>query len=146
MSAANNTYILRYAELLLIYAEAILGNDESTSDLGALDAFNRVRSRAGTSTLNSIDFRDIFDEKRRELALEGNTWFELVAWWYFDPNGALEYIAQQNRGRYLPGDPGQSSDDYFSPPGSKMQMPYPESEVLQNPKFNEPPVPFDFGE
>lgn len=146
MSAANNTYMLRFAELLLIYAEAILGNNESTSDLEARAAFNRVRERAGVNTLMTIDFMDIFDEKRRELALEGNTWFELVAWWYFDPNAALDYIAQQNRGRYLPGDPGQSSDDYFSPPGSKMQLPYPESEVLQNPKFNEPPVPFEFGE
>jgi hypothetical protein len=146
MSAANNTYILRYAELLLIYAEAILGNQASTNDAEAVESFNRLRRRAGIAQRSSIDFSQIFDEKRREFALEGNTWFELVAWWYFDPDGALAYIAQQNRGRYLPGDPGQSSDDYFSPPGSKMQMPYPESEVLQNPKFNEPPVPFDFGE
>jgi len=58
----------------------------------------------------------------------------------------LDYIATQNRGRYLPGADEEPSDDYFSPPNSKMQMPYPESEVLQNPLFNEPPVPYDFGE
>jgi hypothetical protein len=146
MSAGNNTYILRFAELLLIYSEAILGNRVSTTDAEALEAFNRVRQRAGVSTRTSLNFMQIFDEKRRELALEGNTWFEIVAWWYFQPEAVLEYIFTQNRGRYLPGAEEEPSDDYFSPPNSKMQMPYPESEVLQNPLFNEPPVPYDFGE
>lgn len=146
MSAGNNTYILRFAELLLIHAESILGNQESTTDADALESFNRVRTRAGVSALGSLTFRNIFDEKRRELALEGNTWFEIVAWWYFDPNATLDYIATQNRGRFLPGTPDDMEDDYYSPPNSKMQLPYPESEVLQNPMFNEPPVPFDFGE
>ena len=146
MSAANNTYILRYAELLLVYAESILGNDATTTDADALAAFNRVRERAGVSSYSELTFRDIFDEKRRELALEGNTWFEIVAWWYFDPDAAILYISGQDRGRYIPGDETQMTHEYYNPPGSKMQMPYPESEVAQNPLFNEPPVPFDFGE
>jgi len=146
MSAANNTYILRFAELLLIYAEAILGNEASTTDPDALEAFNRVRTRAGISGYSELTFRDIFDEKRRELALEGNTWFEIVAWWYFQPDEALAYIATQDRGRYIPGDESQMTHETYSPPSSKMQLPYPESEVAQNPLFNEPPVPFDFGE
>ncbi|MBN1951013.1 MAG: RagB/SusD family nutrient uptake outer membrane protein [Bacteroidales bacterium] len=146
MSAANNTYILRYAEVLLIYAESILGNNSQTNDAEALAAFNQVRSRAGVSEFSTLTFRNIFDEKRREMALEGNTWFEIVAWWYFDPDAALEYIAGQDRGRYIPGDASQTTHEYYSPPGSKMQLPYPESEVAQNPLFNEPPVPYDFGE
>ena len=142
MSAANNTYILRYAELLLIYAEAILGNDASTTDPDALEAFNRVRDRAGVFNLSELTFRDIFDEKRRELALEGNTWFEIVSWWYFRPEEALAYIATQDRGRYLPGE--TSTHETYSPPDSKMQLPYPESEVAQNDLFNQPPVPYNF--
>jgi starch-binding outer membrane protein, SusD/RagB family len=145
MSAANNTYILRFAELLLIYAESILGNVPSTTDPAALEAFNRIRRRAGVSEYSELTFRNIFDEKRRELALEGNTWFEIVAWWYFDPDAALAYITTQDRGRYIPGDETQMTHENYSPPGSKMQLPYPESEVAQNPLFNEPPVPFDFG-
>ena len=41
-----NTYMLRLAEVYLIYAEAILGNSSSTSDAEALKYYNAVRQRA----------------------------------------------------------------------------------------------------
>ena len=47
MAAYINTYMLRLAELYLIYAEAIMGNSSSTSDATALQYFNAVRARAG---------------------------------------------------------------------------------------------------
>ena len=39
----NNTYMLRLAEMYLIYAEAVLGNSASTSDAQALEYFNTIR-------------------------------------------------------------------------------------------------------
>lgn len=84
-----NLPFLRYADLLLIYAEAAneLGN---TGD--ALDALEQVRFRArGNKTflqagvLPQIIVTDkaqlrqlIWKERRVELAIEGNRWFDLV--------------------------------------------------------------------
>ena len=41
------TYILRYADVLLIYAEAVLGGPGTTSDAEAVTAYNAVHTRAG---------------------------------------------------------------------------------------------------
>jgi len=37
----NDTYMLRLAEIYLIYAEATLGNQTSTADATAMDYFNK---------------------------------------------------------------------------------------------------------
>ena len=60
MSTPINTYILRLADVYLMYAEAILGNDESTTDADALFYFNEVRKRAKVDELASITWDDIF--------------------------------------------------------------------------------------
>ena len=52
----NVTYIMRYAELLIIHAEATLAGAGSTSDAGALASINAVRNRAGLTSLTSITF------------------------------------------------------------------------------------------
>jgi hypothetical protein len=41
MSCPINTYMMRLAEVYLIYAEAVLGNNATTSDETALDYFNK---------------------------------------------------------------------------------------------------------
>jgi hypothetical protein len=46
MNSALNTYMIRLAEVYLNYAEAILGNNASTTDAKALQYFNMVRARA----------------------------------------------------------------------------------------------------
>ena len=46
--------MLRLAEVYLIYAEAILGNNPSTDDADAMEYFNKVRKRAGLEPQNSI--------------------------------------------------------------------------------------------
>lgn len=45
MANGLSTHILRLSDIYLVYAEAVLGNSESTSDASALAAFNAVRSR-----------------------------------------------------------------------------------------------------
>jgi len=73
---------MRYAEILLIYAEAL---NESTGNpsLQAYNAINEVRSRAGfTSPLSGLsqqEFRNaVLRERRIELNFEGHRWFDLV--------------------------------------------------------------------
>lgn len=77
----HNMRLIRYSEVLLMYAEA-LANGASvtlTSGYTADMALNEVRSRAGlpasTATLDNI-----YDERRAELALEENRFFDLVRW------------------------------------------------------------------
>ena len=136
----NNTYIMRYAELLLIHAEAVLAGGGSTSDAGALKSINAVRRRAGLSNLTSVTFDDIFLERRKELCFEGDYWFDLGR---IDKTKAISIMSAQNRGdRY--------GARYYTPVYSEdhatndFYMDYPDNEVAKNPKLLDPPVPYTF--
>lgn len=76
----NNFPIIRYADVLLMYAEAL--NEQSAGNADAYTAINRIRSRAGLPALASLsqaDFRDaVLLERRLELAFEGHRWYDLV--------------------------------------------------------------------
>ena len=83
----SSFYVLRYADVLLLLAEAMNESGYSAAD-GAGTAFgylNQVRTRAGlpakdAAALSAQDaFRDaIFSERRVELAFENDRWFDLV--------------------------------------------------------------------
>jgi len=94
---------LRYADILLMYAEA--KNESAGPDQTAVDALNKVRSRADvkmpllefSGSLTKNEFRDIIRHERRiELALEGQRYFDLKRWGMIkevmdktkDPDGA----------------------------------------------------------
>ncbi len=84
----NNKQI-RYAEVLLFYAEAALGqNDPAT----AKDKINEVRSRAGLDDIDSADDKALRHERRVELAMEGHRWFDLVRWEGVDGNGLKAHM------------------------------------------------------
>jgi len=72
----NNWPVIRYADVLLMYAEA-LGESEP-----AYNAINQVRLRAGLDPISAAspgDFTDkLLQERRAELAFEGHRWFDLV--------------------------------------------------------------------
>lgn len=74
-----NWKVLRYADVLLMYAEALNENGKTTE---ALTYLNQVRTRAGLagySGLTQADVRDkIYLERRLELGMEGHRWFDLV--------------------------------------------------------------------
>ncbi len=82
----NNWPFLRFAEVLLIYAEA-LNTQNNGSSQDALDALNRVRNRAGlpdlTGSYTHEAFLDIIkDERYKELAGEGHRLMDLRRWGY----------------------------------------------------------------
>ena len=61
----NNVRLMRYAEVLLMNAEAKVRNGKSG------DApFNEVRTRANMPTVNGVTLEDILDERRIELCSE----------------------------------------------------------------------------
>lgn len=87
----NNYYILRYADILLMYAEAL--NEVSPANISAYEAFNQVRRRSFGLPVNassSVDlaaglskeqFLDsIMLERRKEFAFEGQRRFDLLRW------------------------------------------------------------------
>jgi hypothetical protein len=75
-----NVRILRYSDVLLMYAEALVkGTSVSlTSGLDASGAINQVRTRAGLDNLGTPSLQEIWDERRAELALEEDRYFDLI--------------------------------------------------------------------
>jgi len=132
---ANNTYIMRYADVLLIHAEAILAGGASTSDAAALASFNAVRIRAGLGSFPSITFDNILHERRVEFAYEGEYWFDLGR---IPRPKAIALVQAQNRG-------DKNFAVYLTDvTASDFVLPYPSGDVIKNPKLAEPPVPYTF--
>lgn len=80
--ADNHWPVLRYADVLLMYAEAINEKNSGPSP-EAYKAINDVRARAGLSALSAGLGHDAFalameHERQVELAFEGHRWFDLV--------------------------------------------------------------------
>ena len=94
---STNTVIIRYAEILLIKAEA--ENELNGPTPAAYDAINQIRRRAYWSPYNNVqytpsdgsplelsgltqeEFREKLREERRlEFILEGQRWFDLIRW------------------------------------------------------------------
>ena len=131
---ANTTYIMRYADVLLIYAEAVLGNSASTSDALALDAFNQIKTRAGLQPVTSFTKLEMLKERRCEFAIEGEYWFDLGR---YNRAEAIAIMGAQNRG-------DKNYAAYYTPNESDFLMPYPDAEVAKNPKLLEAPVNYNF--
>ncbi|MEO6549477.1 MAG: RagB/SusD family nutrient uptake outer membrane protein [Ferruginibacter sp.] len=97
----NNTYMLRLAEMYLIYAEATLGNNASTMDAAAMDYFNKVHTRSGLPTrIDPLTLDDILKERFIEFAMEGMGWYDLVSLHYYNPSKAYSILNSQDRGLY----------------------------------------------
>ena len=75
----HNIRILRYSDVLLIYAEALLrGAPIGECGLSADDAVNLIRQRAQIPLLGGVSLHDVWDERRAELAMEEDRFFDLV--------------------------------------------------------------------
>ncbi|WP_299552452.1 RagB/SusD family nutrient uptake outer membrane protein [Seonamhaeicola sp.] len=76
--AGNNLRMMRYADVLLMFAEAEFMLNGSTQ--AALDAINAVRARADMPAHVSITLQDIEDERIKELTFERSRYFDLLRW------------------------------------------------------------------
>jgi hypothetical protein len=76
---SNKNYnIIRYAEILLIYAEAVKHGANAAS-ISADQAVNLVRQRAGLLPLSSVSLDQVLEEKFAELSMEwGKRYFDLI--------------------------------------------------------------------
>lgn len=75
----KNFIVIRYSEILLMYAEAITRDASSNISMSADDAVNKVRSRAGLTDLSGVSTQNVLDEKFAELAMEwGTRYYDMV--------------------------------------------------------------------
>jgi starch-binding outer membrane protein, SusD/RagB family len=156
----NNTYMLRLAEMYLIYAEAALGNNASTEDAKAVEYFNKVHMRAGLPEFEeALTWQIIFEERIKEFAMESMAWYDLVRLHYYDPQRAYSIINSQDRGLFViePNrwpDPtawtftktSWFNDRFVVANSGNFVLPLPASEVSQAPSLSEEPVPYEFKE
>ena len=152
------THILRLSDIYLVYAEAaFLTGDKDT----ALEYVNKVRERANAAPLESVTFDDIWKERRLELALEGDRWYDYVRRSYYDMDACINELLNQRRS-YWDGlgaaykDFVQDDDGKYVGPGahtwdgsnivynpvqdlksvtpSMFTLPFPTEDVVLNPK------------
>lgn len=151
MKTNLSTHLLRLADVYLIYAEAILGNSETTGDAEALKAYNAVRARsiAGVVAATSISYDDVLEERRRELAFEGDNWFDYVRLFYYNPEGAINRLGSQERGFYngsAAAPPIELTSQQYVPTRDDFFLPIPEVDLLKNPNLGKDPVAYDFSQ
>ena len=91
------THILRLGDIYLVCAEACYLTGDTQS---ALDYVNQVRARAHAPLYTSITINDIWKERRLELALEGDNWYDFVRRSYYDVNGCISELLAQRRSSY----------------------------------------------
>jgi len=82
--ADNDWPVIRYADVLLMYAEVL---NELDGPSAGLKYLNMTRERAGIASLTPVDvpnrntFRlELEKERRLELAFENHRWFDLLRW------------------------------------------------------------------
>lgn len=86
--AGKNMLVIRYAEILLMYAEAVTRGASATA-IPANEAVNIVRERARLQPISGVTSEDVMDEKFAELAMEwGIRYFDMIR---LDNYGELSY-------------------------------------------------------
>ena len=96
--SAANVAIIRYAELLLIHAEA--ENEANGPTAKAYKSLNKVRNRAGlpdlTPGLTKDQFREaVYLDRRLELVFEYHRWFDLIR--QKDASGKSTFVANLHK-------------------------------------------------
>ena len=144
-----NWYILRYSDILLMYAEAV--NEISGPTDEAYDAVNKVRRRGygfdWTTTeatvadlpdgLSQTDFRQaIWDERAYELCFEGQRKHDLIRWGIYadtviETGAALEEWRETFSSYYLPAT--------YTQKGKHELQPIPQRELDLMPLYKQNP-------
>jgi starch-binding outer membrane protein, SusD/RagB family len=173
-SAANNTYMLRYADMFLIEAEAVMAGATTSTDPVALNAINTIRKRAGLAPLTQIRRfytvanpsytlygptpnasvpvnvikDDIIEERRREFAFEDDFFYDLMRVDGFNNTAhtlGIKLMEQQDRGTAGSAAPiVRYGNIYLTVTASMLQFQIPAVELAADPKLLDTPVPYVF--
>jgi hypothetical protein len=77
LASYNHRYVMRYAEVLLLAAEAHLKNGNTSK---ATEYINMIRNRAKLNSKASVQLEDIMLEKRLELCGECVRYQDMIRW------------------------------------------------------------------
>jgi hypothetical protein len=136
VNSLNNARILRYADVLLLKAEALLQSGGSTSQ--AIGLINDVRTRARNMVANGTEpanfstsetnkntiLKWIMDERLRELGAEGGRWFDVRRW-------ALGGVITLDKTFFDSHWPSINWDDHY------LNFPVPSTEIDKNPNIQQ---------
>jgi hypothetical protein len=124
--AGNDWIVLRYADVLLMYVEAVMGANSSTNDAGALAAFKEVRARAGfdVTGISEVTKQMLLDERRVELAFENHRLYDLIRF------GVAEDVMAAF---------AQTEEADFNFNATKLLLPIPQRERNLNPDLTQNP-------
>jgi hypothetical protein len=114
---SNDFPVLRYADVLLMKAEAILRGAAPTGGETAASLVNRVRERAGCAPLGSVNLEQLLDERAREFSLEAWRRNDLIRFGKYEDRWLLKTDSDIRRRLY----------------------PIPEAEIRNNPLLEQNP-------
>lgn len=144
LSATNtgiNLPVLRYADVLLMFAEAVNELEGPTAE--AVGAIDLIRERAGLEDLATAKpeaiadkmsfFDEIVDERLRELCFEGQRKADLVRWNLLEEKIAQFEVSIVSHPSYVAASHNSKirSANNFDPV-KHLSLPYPQQEVLIN--------------
>jgi hypothetical protein len=159
----QDTYMMRLAEMYLIYAEAEIGNNESTTDATAIQYFNAVHTRAGLPPYEvdgqggkgPLTLDKVYSERFKEFAMEGMAWYDIIRLQYWNPEKAYSTLNEQDRGLFLvaPDVMPNPSQWTFTKTGwfterqatvnsGNFYLPIPNTELSQAPNLSKPAVDY----
>lgn len=135
----NNPRWMRYAEVLLLGAEANLAAGNSSK---ADSYLNQVRARVGLTPKSGASLKDIQTEKRCELCGEGVRYQDIQRWGiaydlmkdqsavnpYLDSNGQVTYVTYN-----------KDASKFGYKKGKHELLPYPGTEIRINPNIVQNP-------
>lgn len=143
-----NIPIIRYAEVVLFYAEAqneLNGPGDPSVSTSAYAAINRIRNRSGlpnlTTGLTKDQFRDaVFFERKLEFVYEQIRWFDLIR-----TNGSGSAILVPTLKALIdPAKGGNATNTWTVAKATNVSekfllLPIPASEILANPNLTQNP-------
>lgn len=151
--------IIRYAEVLLTYAEALYELNGSISDADLTASVNLLRARAVLPNLsnafvqaNGLDMRnELRRERRVELAMEGFRYWDLIRWKTAEielPKAILGSYFFKNETGFSTANPKLTPDNYILlqasanrrfDPAKDYLWPLPVNELALNPQLKQNP-------
>jgi len=132
-NVGNNWRIIRYADVLLMQAEA-LNNQGKTDE--ALALINQVRERADVEILEGLSqtetVKAIIDERVLELTGEGHRYFDLVRWGLANDYLGVESLHGDHPKSLSGGTFTPNRDEYLWIPVSELAA---NDKLIQNPGY-----------
>ncbi|MDO5443073.1 MAG: RagB/SusD family nutrient uptake outer membrane protein, partial [Bacteroidia bacterium] len=138
---------MRYAEVLLMYAECCAMTNDSANGLKYL---NMIQERAGSKHISStLTLDEVKKEKMFELWAEGCRWADMVRWGDFD--GVLnagknipslydsKWTKESSETRFYVKYSNPNTQETGFKKGKHELFPYPDYEIMTNPNISQNP-------